>query len=75
MFFVGRYWHRSLNPKKLIDVNFSHLPKNMTMQRVIRLYRLPEVCFLNNSLDIPSYPLINMWWDTAIYISEFTFLI
>eukprot|EP00794_Sanderia_malayensis_P003442 gene3442-3937_t len=37
-----RYWHRSLNPKKLIDVKFSHLPKNMTMQRTIRLYRLPE---------------------------------
>ncbi|XP_065053130.1 glycylpeptide N-tetradecanoyltransferase 2-like [Rhopilema esculentum] len=37
-----RYWHRSLNPKKLIDVKFSHLSKNMTMQRTIRLYRLPE---------------------------------
>eukprot|EP00112_Aurelia_sp_Birch-Aquarium-sp1_P014249 Seg3063.2 transcript_id=Seg3063.2/GoldUCD/mRNA.D3Y31 product="Glycylpeptide N-tetradecanoyltransferase 2" protein_id=Seg3063.2/GoldUCD/D3Y31 len=37
-----RYWHRSLNPKKLIDVKFSHLPMNMTMQRIMRLYRLPE---------------------------------
>ncbi|KAK2706258.1 hypothetical protein QYM36_016337 [Artemia franciscana] len=37
-----RYWHRSLNPKKLIEVGFSHLSRNMTMQRTIKLYRLPE---------------------------------
>nr|CAG4640821.1 EOG090X055U [Eulimnadia texana] len=37
-----RYWHRSLNPKKLIDVKFSHLSRNMTMQRTLKLYRLPE---------------------------------
>jgi len=38
-----RYWHRSLNPKKLIDVKFSHLTRNMTMQRTIKLYKLPPV--------------------------------
>mmetsp|Transcript_16506 Transcript_16506/g.22904 ORF Transcript_16506/g.22904 Transcript_16506/m.22904 type:complete len:427 (-) Transcript_16506:85-1365(-) len=37
-----RYYHRSLNPKKLIDVGFSHLGKNMTMARTIKLYKLPE---------------------------------
>lgn len=37
-----RYWHRSLNPKKLIEVRFSYLQRNMTMQRTIKLYRLPE---------------------------------
>lgn len=37
-----RYWHRSLNPKKLIEIQFSFLQRNMTMQRTIRLYRLPE---------------------------------
>lgn len=38
-----RYWHRSLNPKKLINVQFASLTKNMTMQRTIKLYKLPEV--------------------------------
>lgn len=38
-----RYWHRSLNPRKLIEVKFSHLSRNMTMQRTMKLYRLPEV--------------------------------
>ncbi|XP_010925478.1 glycylpeptide N-tetradecanoyltransferase 1 [Elaeis guineensis] len=37
-----QYWHRSLNPKKLIDVGFSRLGDRMTMSRTIRLYKLPE---------------------------------
>uniref|UniRef100_A0A6M2DF50 Glycylpeptide N-tetradecanoyltransferase n=1 Tax=Xenopsylla cheopis TaxID=163159 RepID=A0A6M2DF50_XENCH len=37
-----RYWHRSLNPKKLIEVNFSHLSRNMTMQRTLKLFKLPD---------------------------------
>jgi len=36
-----RYWHRSLNPKKLIEVKFSQLSRNMTMQRTLKLHRLP----------------------------------
>lgn len=37
-----RYWHRSLNPKKLIEVKFSHLSRNMTMQRTLKLYKLAD---------------------------------
>lgn len=37
-----RYWHRSLNPKKLIQIEFSTLSKNRTMQRTIKLYKLPD---------------------------------
>ncbi|KAH8296174.1 hypothetical protein KR054_002577 [Drosophila jambulina] len=37
-----RYWHRSLNPKKLVDVRFTHLARNMTMQRTMKLYKLPD---------------------------------
>lgn len=36
-----QYWHRSLNPKKLIDVGFSPIGERMTMSRTIRLYKLP----------------------------------
>ncbi|VEN54848.1 unnamed protein product [Callosobruchus maculatus] len=31
-----------LNPKKLIDVKFSHLSRNMTMQRTLKLFKLPD---------------------------------
>lgn len=37
-----RYWHRSLNPKKLIEIKFSHLSRNMTMQRTLKFYKLSE---------------------------------
>ena len=36
-----KYWHRTINPKKLISVNFSRLAPRMTMQRTIKLYKLP----------------------------------
>jgi len=37
-----QYWHRFINPKKLITVGFSSLAPKMTMKRTIRLYKLPE---------------------------------
>ncbi|KAK8509093.1 hypothetical protein V6N13_062145 [Hibiscus sabdariffa] len=40
-----QYWHRSLNPKKLIDVGFSRLGPRMTMSRTIKLYKLPDQPF------------------------------
>jgi len=38
----SRYYHRSLNPKKLIEVGFSRLAPRMTMVRTLKLYSLPE---------------------------------
>ncbi|XP_062334537.1 glycylpeptide N-tetradecanoyltransferase 1-like [Osmerus eperlanus] len=34
--------HKKLRAKRLIEVKFSHLSRNMTMQRTMKLYRLPE---------------------------------
>ena len=36
------YWHRSLNPKKLVDVGFSSLPANTPMARYVKLLKLPS---------------------------------
>ena len=36
------YWHRSLNPKKLVEVEFSYLSRYMTMERYLEKYRLPD---------------------------------
>jgi len=38
---VCRYWHRSLNPKKLIAVDFSRLAPRMNMKRTEKLYSVP----------------------------------
>lgn len=37
-----RYYHRSLDPKKLIEVGFSRLMPRMTMTRTMRLFKLPD---------------------------------
>lgn len=37
-----RYWHRSLNPEKLIEVQFSYLPPNQKMSTRKKLFALPE---------------------------------
>lgn len=39
---TAQYWHRTLNPKKLIDVGFSKLSERMTMSRAVKLYKLPN---------------------------------
>ena len=36
-----RYWHRSLSPKKLIDIRFSYLPQGTSLAKHIRKYKLP----------------------------------
>jgi glycylpeptide N-tetradecanoyltransferase len=38
----ARYYHRNLNPKKLVDVGFSRIGHRMTMARMVKLYKLPE---------------------------------
>ncbi|XP_060717039.1 glycylpeptide N-tetradecanoyltransferase 1b isoform X1 [Tachysurus vachellii] len=38
-----RHWFRSLNPRKLIELNFSSLPRHMNLQRACKLNRLPEM--------------------------------
>jgi glycylpeptide N-tetradecanoyltransferase len=38
---ANQYWHRSLNPKKLIEIGFSRLRPRMTMNQTIKLFKLP----------------------------------
>ena len=36
------YWHRSLNPKKLLDVGFSSLPPDKDKARYVKHLKLPD---------------------------------
>ncbi|CAF1154022.1 unnamed protein product [Rotaria sordida] len=48
-----RYWHRLLNVKKSLAVKFSFLGRNVTVQQMLKLHRLPESDFdVFNALDI-----------------------
>ena len=40
-FTKARYYHRSLNPKKLVEVGFSGLNRLMTVARAVKLYTVP----------------------------------
>lgn len=49
---TASYWHRSLNPKKLIDVGFSSLPANTPMARYLKRLNLPKESEINIQGDI-----------------------
>ncbi|XP_071318718.1 glycylpeptide N-tetradecanoyltransferase 1-like [Trachinotus anak] len=38
-----RYWHRPLNPRKLMEVKYPGLRQSTNLQRALKLNRLPEV--------------------------------
>lgn len=38
----ARYWHRNLNPKKLVECEFSFKPADQAMSRFVKLHRLPD---------------------------------
>ncbi|KAI9312023.1 acyl-CoA N-acyltransferase [Dichotomocladium elegans] len=39
---VCRYYHRSLNPKKLVECNFSRIPPKWTLARMVKHYKADE---------------------------------
>jgi len=66
-----RYYHRSLNPKKLIDVGFSHLGPRMTMARTIKLYKVPEQPQLPGMRKMESKDISRVFELVSGYLSQF----
>lgn len=69
------YFHRSLNPKKLIEVKFSGLGPNQTLAMVKKLYNLPEEPTLKlrpmNKKDVFGvYELVNQGLSYIFSYSE-----
>jgi len=48
----NQYWHRSFDPRKLVEIGFSSVPRNSTMARMIHLSRVPE------EPSIPMRPMV-----------------
>ncbi|KAF8485618.1 N-myristoyl transferase [Gautieria morchelliformis] len=44
-----RYYHRSLNVPKLVDVRFTYIPRHLTLARLIRSNKLPTVPHLSRT--------------------------
>lgn len=66
-----RYYHRSLNPKKLIDVKFSSLTKNMTMKRTLRLYSLPDAPRLEGFKKLDKSHIDQVYTMLIEYLDKF----
>lgn len=41
-FTTAQYWHRNLNPQKLVEVKFSYMPAGTTMANFTKLHKLPK---------------------------------
>jgi len=67
-----RYYHRSLNPKKLIDVGFSHLGPRMTMARTIKLYKVPEKPQLPGMRQMEPKDIHRVFELVSGYLNQFT---
>jgi len=70
--FLSRYYHRSLNPKKLVDVKFSQLGRNQTMQRLIKLMRVPEVSLF--ALFCNKKVIVSLTWIARFFLRKLDIL-
>lgn len=67
-----RYFHRSLNPRKLIEARFSELGEGVTIEKLAKFNRLPNKPFLNISVmtedDVPAVKIL-----LGLYLAKFPF--
>lgn len=73
-----RYHHRILNPKKVIEVGFSQVGRNMTLARTIKLYKLPKATStiglrpITKEDFIPACNLLNTYLKQFKLYTEFS---
>lgn len=65
------YWHRSLNPKKLVEVGFSSLPANMPMARYVKLLKLPGETTIKGLRALQKKDLHETYKLLAEYMKKF----
>eukprot|EP01083_Nonionella_stella_P096022 269718_1 len=68
----NKYYHRSLNPKKLIEVGFSRLANRMTMKRTIRFYALPTETKATRIRQMEAYDVPAVHKLLSDYLSKFS---
>ncbi|UJR18703.1 hypothetical protein I4U23_005610 [Adineta vaga] len=66
-----RYWHRLLNVKKLLAVKFSFLGRNVTVQRMQKLHRLPETTQVEGFREMRDDDIPQAWRLLTQYLTKF----
>jgi hypothetical protein len=75
-----RYWHRSLNPKKLVEIGFTRISERMNLARTIKLYKVDGV---NGTCTREFPPLcrlsplcsFSLFFTLFLFLSHFCFMI
>merc|ERR1712048_370730 len=68
---VARYHHRNMNPKKLVAIQFTSLGKNQTMNRMIRLMKLPEQTSIPGLRPMERKDCTKAWKLLSKYLEKF----
>ncbi|GMS89186.1 hypothetical protein PENTCL1PPCAC_11361 [Pristionchus entomophagus] len=68
---VCRYYHRTLNPKKLIECRFSHLGPKMTLARTVKLYKLPDTVATEGFRPLQKKDLTGAWQLLHQHLKQF----
>jgi glycylpeptide N-tetradecanoyltransferase len=68
----ARYYHRNLNPKKLVQVGFSRIGHRMTMARMMKLYKLPEQITTPNLRPMVEQDVASVHTLLNQYLSKFS---
>ncbi|SAM06982.1 hypothetical protein [Absidia glauca] len=72
-----QYFHRSLNPKKLVECGFSRIPRNWTLARMIKHFKVPEKTTIPGfremqQKDVPQVrALVNKYLDRFDFAPQF----
>lgn len=66
-----RYFHRSLNIPKLVDVKFTYIPRNTTLARLILRHKLPAATSLKGlrEMEEKDIPGVKALWER--YVTRF----
>jgi len=64
------YWHRSLNPKKLLDVGFSSLPANQTKARYVKVLKLATETTIQGLRPMQKNDVLNVTAILNEYLSK-----
>ncbi|KAH9247035.1 hypothetical protein BASA81_015373 [Batrachochytrium salamandrivorans] len=67
----AKYWHRSLNPRKLIDIGFSSLGHRQTIQRLTRILELPPQVTTPGWRPLEKRDLAQVFTLLTAYLSQF----
>ena len=67
----ARYHHRSLNPKKLVNVGFSRLSPRLTMARMQKLYKVPNTPHCKDLVEMKPEHVKGVYELLTTYLKKF----